>query len=234
MTPRTLVQRSPIRPSERYLQHSAATTRSPWSHTSTKNWSPPIRNVFSATAATSTCTTSSGVLARPVSREATTSLTQGPPHYVGLLSRPSERASTEVRASRIQRSRVSASAHARGGDCASACAYYLQCNCADSQDNRAVCNQECAAQGYTAQQLSDVQQLDCATAVCTIERMCGGSSGVASSGGTRGDAPTAHTMARRVSIRGTAVRADHERTSAWSGPPPHETRWDARRLRRPR
>lgn len=45
----------------------------------------------------------------------------------------------------------------------------------------------CAAQGYTAQQLSDVQQLDCATAVCTIERMCGGSSGGASSGGTRGD-----------------------------------------------
>lgn len=69
-----------------------------------------------------------------------------------------------------------------GGSCESACVYYLGCKGTDTADNRQLCNQQCAQQGYTAEQLAGFQQLDCATAVCTIENTCQGGSSSGSSG----------------------------------------------------
>lgn len=69
----------------------------------------------------------------------------------------------------------------RGGggcSCESACGYYLRCKAADTADNRALCNQRCVAQGYTSQQLSDFQQMDCPHAVAAID----GTSSSSSSG----------------------------------------------------
>lgn len=43
--------------------------------------------------------------------------------------------------------------------------------------------QSCQAQGYTPQQLSDVQQLDCAAAVAAVEGNGGGGTGTGGGGG---------------------------------------------------
>lgn len=69
------------------------------------------------------------------------------------------------------------------GTCDSACAYYLGCKGIDGEQTRKDCNSNCAAQGYSSDQLSGVQKMECAQAVCTIEGTCGGSSG---SSGTSG------------------------------------------------
>ncbi|HSO33090.1 MAG TPA: hypothetical protein VLT33_11240 [Labilithrix sp.] len=69
------------------------------------------------------------------------------------------------------------------GTCDSACAYYLACKGADGVDNRAACNQQCAAQNNSADQLVAFQKLDCAKAIEFVEGP-GGSSGSTSSGGT--------------------------------------------------
>ena len=72
------------------------------------------------------------------------------------------------------------------GSCESACGYYLQCKAADTADNRALCNQRCVAQGYTSQQLSDFQRMDCPHAVAAID----GSSSSSSSGSSSGSSCT--------------------------------------------
>ncbi len=54
------------------------------------------------------------------------------------------------------------------GTCDSACAYYLRCKGADAS-NQGACVQACQGQGYSSEQLAQFQQLDCATAVQTIE-----------------------------------------------------------------
>ena len=68
------------------------------------------------------------------------------------------------------------------GSCDGACAYYLQCKGVDTSDNRALCNQQCAVQGYTSQQLSDLLQMSCSQAIAAIDGSGGGTSG--SSGGS--------------------------------------------------
>jgi hypothetical protein len=72
------------------------------------------------------------------------------------------------------------------GTCDSACAYYLGCKQIDSEATRKDCNANCGVQGYTADQLSGVQKMDCPTAVCTIEQTCGTSSGTSGTSGSTG------------------------------------------------
>ena len=72
--------------------------------------------------------------------------------------------------------------------CDSACAYYLGCKGTDSADNRATCNQQCAAQNNSADQLVAFQKLDCAQAIQFIEGpgVSSGSSSTSSSSSSGG------------------------------------------------
>ena len=73
---------------------------------------------------------------------------------------------------------------AGAGTCDGACAHYLMCKAAENTANRAQCNHICAGEGYTAQQLADFEQADCATAIAAIEGTGGTTSGGTTSGGT--------------------------------------------------
>lgn len=68
--------------------------------------------------------------------------------------------------------------------CDGACQHYLVCKGIDNADNRAQCNKSCTDQGYTQEQLSQLQAMSCPDAIAAVEGNGGTSSGGTSSGGS--------------------------------------------------
>lgn len=73
--------------------------------------------------------------------------------------------------------------------CESACRYYLQCKGVDAS-YQGQCVQSCTADGYTPQQLGDLQQVDCPSAIAAVEGNKTGGGGTTSGSTSSGAAAT--------------------------------------------